>query len=698
MVKTISWDTVYNRIIASSNDSNDPLTFEDIWQYFQDNPLDETFEFPRDTLICSENELCEENADDWVPLNGFDNPADDGVNYTHNNYSISAEVLSVPIPDTSATKIKRVLADLIYVYMPNTSAYSTNEHIRITGTTNFNGIYLIKAISTNSYIALRVPKSVDDLAPVTIDDPVEENSLTILKPLSLIWNDDRAIQRVIGISQCQTIKFSLKTDSVEASPKCVGIALRNIYSPTSENTEPRCFYGASLLKDFDLTSVWQDFEIIIKDEFNLSYWGSGNVSIASRGYWFNLGKVAFFFDGLAVGDTVWLDGVRFNSNRNPTKPYKHGTTYKFPIGLYITGYFKDFGFNFILDCLESPCSRHDGGGLLSTNSISFIATNTGDIELGDYSGSFIAKDGGIFFVDNFSSEDTGSMAFTKTQLQGITFRGNKGIEAIGGLLLTTSYFKNCIFQKMLDINTSACELTDCNWFGGRYFSRTSGVGFVVNNVTVIGTMGQVIFSRQTTAYKEMTGLKVINQNLVLYSDNYSSSETNIYGYRLIDLDVSECTNPYVQVRVTGGVGFKTYHQIAYSMNFKLIDELGSPIENATIELKNNVGDVVFTETTDNNGEIAEQIVDALTIYNDGSVDKSYYLNTPDVDWIKQYPFNLKISKSGYETYTESFSPTKLIDWTITLKTAKDIVISNRGVGIKLDPTNSTDDRDFVIMP
>ena len=156
MVKTISWDTVYNRIIASSNDSNDPLTFEDIWQYFQDNPLDETFEFPRDTLICSENELCEENADDWVPLNGFDNPADDGVNYTHNNYSISAEVLSVPIPDTSATKIKRVLADLIYVYMPNTSAYSTNEHIRITGTTNFNGIYLIKAISTNSYIALRV--------------------------------------------------------------------------------------------------------------------------------------------------------------------------------------------------------------------------------------------------------------------------------------------------------------------------------------------------------------------------------------------------------------------------------------------------------------------------------------------------------------------------------------------------------------
>jgi len=260
--------------------------------------------------------------------------------------------------------------------------------------------------------------------------------------------------------------------------------------------------------------------------------------------------------------------------------------------------------------------------------------------------------------------------------------------------MNNARFYDCTFQNMLDIGTTAGFLSNCKWFGGRYLDRQS-TGLTLENVSAIGVRGQIIFDGKATDYVNVRGLRAVGQNMIVYSYNYSGA-TKLYGRRLIDLDATGCTNPYISITISGGA-YETYHVLAYTMNFKIVDESGSVIQNAIINLKDKDGNEVFSETTDSNGEIAEQVVDTLLAYNNGSANKNYYINTPDVDWTKYYPFTLTISKSGYETYVNIITPTEKINQVITLKTASDVMITNEGLGIKADPTNSTDDRNFLIV-
>jgi hypothetical protein len=61
-------------------------------------------------------------------------------------------------------------------------------------------------------------------------------------------------------------------------------------------------------------------------------------------------------------------------------------------------------------------------------------------------------------------------------------------------------------------------------------------------------------------------------------------------------------------------------------------------------------------------------------------------------------WDISVSKVGYETYTNKITMSKKQDLTIELKKAIDIMVTNKGIGIRADPTNSTKDRDFVILP
>jgi len=123
MAKTYSWSglTGYQYLYCRGGTELDPMTFEDIWQYFQDNPIAADFDVPQ-RLGSSPFELCENNASEWSGVNGIDTPTDDAVDYTKNSYSIKAEVLNVPTADTSATKL---LLDGQYtqIYMPSTAGY-----------------------------------------------------------------------------------------------------------------------------------------------------------------------------------------------------------------------------------------------------------------------------------------------------------------------------------------------------------------------------------------------------------------------------------------------------------------------------------------------------------------------------------------------------------------------------------------------
>ena len=61
-------------------------------------------------------------------------------------------------------------------------------------------------------------------------------------------------------------------------------------------------------------------------------------------------------------------------------------------------------------------------------------------------------------------------------------------------------------------------------------------------------------------------------------------------------------------------------------------------------------------------------------------------------------WDISVSKTGYETYTNKITMSKKQDLTIELKSAIDVMVTNKGIGIRADPTNSTKDRDFIILP
>jgi len=148
MANTISFSsTGFMGIEAEGGDSDDPMTFDDIVSYFEANPIAADFTLPQ-VYGGSPWELCEENADEWEGINGMGTPADDGVDYNDNSYSVTAEITSVPSADTSATKI-RVYGQDVYVYIPSASStYSVDEKVRISGTTNFDGFYQINYTSS----------------------------------------------------------------------------------------------------------------------------------------------------------------------------------------------------------------------------------------------------------------------------------------------------------------------------------------------------------------------------------------------------------------------------------------------------------------------------------------------------------------------------------------------------------------------
>lgn len=137
-------------------------------------------------------------------------------------------------------------------------------------------------------------------------------------------------------------------------------------------------------------------------------------------------------------------------------------------------------------------------------------------------------------------------------------------------------------------------------------------------------------------------------------------------------------------------GFMLYDKISY--NLIILDEDGDGIEDAIIKIYNKNNLLVVDTSSTTGGTVSEQ----LLTWRDRTV-----IGTTPQAFVTYSPFKIVVSKNSYETYEEIFSITEGVGIVknITLKTATDtVMVLGKGLALKADPTNSTADRDLIIIP
>jgi len=135
----------------------------------------------------------------------------------------------------------------------------------------------------------------------------------------------------------------------------------------------------------------------------------------------------------------------------------------------------------------------------------------------------------------------------------------------------------------------------------------------------------------------------------------------------------------------------------YSAVYKIVEQDGTPIEGATVVIKDKDGTVALTKTTDSSGLTASDYILTTHAYFDDDAD----LSVAPAYWgrgkqIGYSPFEIYITKTGYETYYIKKDITEKINETIPLKKATPILFDTEGkLYQKLNDTNLGAFRDMI---
>jgi len=94
----------------------------------------------------------------------------------------------------------------------------------------------------------------------------------------------------------------------------------------------------------------------------------------------------------------------------------------------------------------------------------------------------------------------------------------------------------------------------------------------------------------------------------------------------------------------------------YTFNVKVVDKDGSPIENATVTMKDKEGNEVFSALTGSDGCLLSDESILYGFYNDTGGDTLYSYS----------PHTLIINKTGYQTYVSTFDVDRSLNLIVTL--------------------------------
>jgi len=107
-------------------------------------------------------------------------------------------------------------------------------------------------------------------------------------------------------------------------------------------------------------------------------------------------------------------------------------------------------------------------------------------------------------------------------------------------------------------------------------------------------------------------------------------------------------------------GFRIYDKISYNIN--VVDAGGNALNGATVKMYDKDNTLLFTETTDANGNIAEQEITRELV--------SLVVLVVTTD--PKSPFKIVVSKAGYKTYEEyvSYDESEAVKKTIPMEYIK----------------------------
>jgi len=206
-------------------------------------------------------------------------------------------------------------------------------------------------------------------------------------------------------------------------------------------------------------------------------------------------------------------------------------------------------------------------------------------------------------------------------------------------------FWNCIFQKQ--------------WF------QFSGKGNIYNliglqvsqGLYMTGTFDKITFLSGTDLFRAYGGTYT-------YIEPYSRGLTYIavghsFTAYIIDADTNTWTIRWYRDYPTGYV----YRQ--YTFNLKVIDKENNSILGASVKVWDKDNNLLFSESTDENGIITEQILTYKKYEKD--VENCVDPGCSETIVTTYSPHIIEISKAGYQTYKKKFTLDKEIDWTIGLK-------------------------------
>lgn len=597
-------------------------------------------------------ELTENNANNWFGLNGIGTPSNDTA-LNMGSYSIKATIDSLP-SGISVSRIDSLNNGVrTNVYITNTSTFAIGDEILIVGSTNFNNmIFRVESISTNSYIRGYTPRYFPKVNETSI------SGCTVIKPLQLAWNNTyaTAYTAINGISLAENIKFAIKTDCT-GTPKLKAIIIRNYLGG---GTPAGFEQGLYLHTDLNIPTSggdYAEYTYNLRDGYNWNW--SENTS--GRGYYGYFAKLYFVFEGVAVGESIWLDGVRFTADINPYQESENN--YVFHSGIYLASgqYFRDRGFVTRFDLLDCQATASTPRGI-----IDFTAASYGDIELGDYSGTYPDREGGVIKFNTFCAEDTGyGVAFYRVQCQGIMFMSFK--DQYGGFSFVNcslNKYKNCTWINMLNFFSSEAgtSFDQCTYEGGRYNFAFPPNGLTINGFNCYGVSNRNFYGRAyvPASVPTLYNIKIIDQTAnkdVGFFDTYNSTATNYQSIKFMNLDVSECASTvrFTIQNVALHNPYTVESSIGITFDLKVQDSSGVGIDGANIEVKDRNGNVVLSGQTES-GILPTSEIILLIARTNPSTQTSFYFNTPTVNWVYYAPLSMTISKEGYETYNELILP------------------------------------------